>query len=177
MNTIIILLIILFLVFSKLGKIAGRMPAPPGPKETDLPVPVELPGYSDEDDVPLSGPWNKDGGVAPGRGQTENQASTPVLMKPEPQKTGDMRHASESATCRQPVGHPVPLEAVRQQPEPGELVCPQGRSLPGQRQEHRKRRRGKNPLAAALNSKSELVGSILVGEIIGSRGGYRGKRK
>ncbi|SFH12677.1 hypothetical protein SAMN05660649_03976 [Desulfotomaculum arcticum] len=177
MNTLIILLIIFYLVFSRLARTANRTPIPPRPKETDFPLPADTPNYSEEDDAPLSGPWNRNGGAVSGRRQEETPADDPVLMEPEPQRTGDIRHLPEPATRRQPVEQPVPLEVVRRQPEPGESVCPQGKSSPGQGQEHRKRRRGKNPLAAALNGKSELAGSILVGEIIGTRGGYRGRRK
>lgn len=184
MNTLIILLIIFYLVFSRLAKRTAnrtnRTPIPPRPKETDFPFSANTSNYSKEDDAPLAGPWNRSGGAVPGRRQEETPADDPVLMEPEPQRTGDIRQLPETATRRRPVEQPVPLEVVQrppEQPEPGEPVCPQGKSSPGRGQEHRKRRRGKNPLAAALNGKSELAGSILVGEIIGTRGGYRGRRK
>ncbi|WP_157833539.1 hypothetical protein [Desulfotruncus alcoholivorax] len=151
------------------------MPAPPGPKETDFPIPAEMPNYSEEDDAPLSGPWNRNSGAKEsGAKKRETIGCDPVLMEPGPQRTGDMQHVPESAAFK----HPAMVETVLlQQPESEELVCPKGEISPGRGQGRHKRRRRKNPLAAALNGKPELVGSILVGEIIGTRGGYRGRRK
>lgn len=163
MNTLIILLIIFYLVFSKLGRTARRTPAPPGPQETDFPVPADIPDYSAEDDAPLSGPWSRNGGAkTPSGRKAEKQAGDPVLMEPEPKRTGGSERARESAACKQQ--------------ESGELLCPQGEPFPGKGQGQHKRCR-KNPLAVALMSKSELVGSILVGEIIAKRGGLKGRRR
>jgi len=183
MNTLIILLIIFYLVFSKLARTSGRTPFPPRPGENDFPVPVELPDYNEEDDAPLSGPWNRDSGAAAPERKEDAQVTDPVFVEPRPQKNGELRQRTgeaqyqpDPANCRQQAEQPIPLQ-LRKQAEPEEFACQQGHWLPGQGHEHRKSRRRKNPLAAAICSKHELVGSILVGEIIATRGGFRGKRK
>jgi hypothetical protein len=219
MTKTIILMIIIYLVLTKImnrdgrdrsprttipgSNRTGRDASPAGPRGVpergadDAPLPGpwnRIPGS--ETDVPLPGPWNKF--PAP------EQADIPL---PGPWGRGPVdagREADRGRVDRNREPEPIPeksqprgktgLGTGRRDPEEAETFGEGPRRLPGRTVvsktdketgdakgavlepacRERKRCRSRNPLAV-LNDRSAMAGSMVLGEVIGSRGGWRRK--
>jgi len=124
-------------------------------------------GYASprSEDGPLSGPWDtsprSEDAPLPGPWELERT----VGATDEPQSPLEWDNEP-----RQPLPAAVAERAARPR---GNVDAP----APQRRQVARRRHRyASNPLAAALHSKNALMGSIIIGDVLNSRGG-RKKRK
>ncbi|MFA7466844.1 MAG: hypothetical protein WCY82_01080 [Desulfotomaculaceae bacterium] len=181
MKTVIIIMVIYF-VMQLLRRAAQGQQQP----RQDLP---EYHGSSE--DVPLSGPWdNSSSRERPVEAKTESGWESE--FEPDPQPAYEPGPVGGKRQQPKPEARPRDRAAVEQVriPEscrsidlgtPGECeaVSPQGRKAAAMQAPCRRRRRkGRvNPLTAVLDSQSTLVGSMVLGQVLGIRGGLAGERK
>ena len=137
--------------------------------------------YDDDydDDRPLSGPWNR---TSTGDSQPVPAPSRPVPVKtfppkpvalPEPDTVAEgygydwSKQQKERVTAQEPVPtKPAPKRSgVTPAPTPSLPVVSRHKTWSAD-----------NPLAAVLSNKNTLIGGMIVGEVIDSRGGRSGKR-
>jgi hypothetical protein len=194
-KTLIIILLVYLIIIRLRGKAPRyQFPRPEAPRPAvpdyrpagdDLPLPGPWSSPTDQEDAPLPGPWNR-----PARsGETcserpdkpvEQHRQTPG--KPEPQLDTDLqRDRARDAEQRRDRTAPGTGEGEftrcpRPAPAgekgncaPGEKAAAPGRQL----HRERKRYRAGNPVVAALHSKSTLAASVVLGEVLGPRGGRR----
>ena len=162
--------------------------------EPSLPGPWDIPGEP-RGDTPLPGPWEK---------KSPRERSVEVKTEPrwepefepepayKPGPVGDKRsearprdRAVEQVRIPEPrrgtdMGTQVPGRELFPGPSGEcEAVSPHGRrAVAMQEPLRRRRRKGRvNPLTAVLGSKSTLVGSMVLGQVLGTRGGLAGERK
>lgn len=161
---------------------AGDKPLP-GPWERRT-EPVE--------DIPLPGPWDR-------RQEQEKPVETETYNEPE------YEPGKEPVGTKHPFPEPPPRDAAaepfprrekpwredRKQPEkdgktprpvPGDkepFCAPEDRAAAVRQplRPERRHRRQVNPLEAVLRSKTTLVGSIVMGEVLGHRGGRAASRR
>jgi len=162
--------------------------------EPSLPGPWETPG--ERGDTPLPGPWEK-----------KSPRERPMEAKTEPRWEAEFEPepACEPGSVPEKRYKPQP-EARPRDKAVGQLKIPEQRQgtvmdtrVPGrelfsgpsgeceasspqvvavQKPLRRRRRKGRvNPLTAVLCSQSTLVGSIVLGQVLGTRGGLAGERK
>lgn len=165
MNTTIIILIIAYLIISRIiGRNKGNPPRRPGRRprgdiehtasgdatfgneEGPLPGPWDAPPRSE--DGPLSGPWNK------------------------PSRSGDPWEREEPVELEEPAYNrrqqPAAAEAIKKDTGP---VNDTVTTMPQKPPASRMQRRSGNPLAAVLHSKRAIVGGMIIGDVLNSRGG------
>ena len=135
--------------------------------ESSLPGPWDIPGEP-RGDMPLPGPWEN-------KSPRERPMETTMEPRWEPE--------SEPAQPRRDTGMGTPVSRRDTLPVSAgecEAVDPQNRRAVVMQQERFRRRRRKcrvNPLTAVLDSHSTLVGSMVLGQVLGTRGGLAGERK
>lgn len=176
MKTLILIMIIYFII-SKLRPRShqGSVPRPQNSgyrtandEEMPLSGPWDLPEA--DEDAPLSGPWNR----TPQDMRTEPLEPKAQHELPEKKDAGvpkqfDQRERAENT--REETHRDKQIAAILSRSDDKQQAEPQLFHAP--RKKHQNR--NDNPLVAALNSRSALVGSIVLGEVLGSRGG-KGRR-
>ncbi|KAF1084083.1 hypothetical protein SPSYN_02735 [Sporotomaculum syntrophicum] len=140
------------------------------------------------EDRPLSGPWDRvpQGGDRPVKGPWEtssqdedgpstapweHEGSAGAGGKPQPQCEYEEEVRTPQRQWEQTVID-LPLELSEQDNRPTALIKEVEMSAPRQGA----KLNASNPLAAALRNKNALVGSIIIGEVLNSRGGKVKKR-
>lgn len=166
--------------------------------EPSLPGPWDIPGEP-RGDTPLPGPWEKksprerpvetkteprwepefepEPGYEPGPVQEKRYKPQPEAR---PHDRGDELVRIPEPRRGTDAGAPVPRREVFPGPSGEcEAVSPQGRRAAAMQEPLRRRRRKcrVNPLTAVLSSQSTLVGSMVLGQVLGTRGGLAGERK
>ncbi len=163
--------------------------------ETSMSGPWDIPGEP-RADAPLPGPWDeKSSRPEPLETKTEPRREPgykpetaaepgPVREKrPEPRPKDRPRDRSEQVMFPEPrqvmvPGNPVPGRESVLHPGERETVETQGREAAAVLGHLRKRRkRQANPLTAVLSSQPALVGSIVLGQVLGTRGGRAAARR
>lgn len=160
--------------------------------ETSMSGPLDVPGAPRDDDAQLPGPWDKKG-----------PRPAPVEPKAEPRrKPGyEPETAAESGPVREqrqkprreekprdraveqvmvPKPRPVPgIQVPGREPVPRDAVEPKSREAVAvwEQPPGRRRQSHPNPLAAVLGSQSTLVGSIVLGQVLGTRGGRAAEKR
>jgi len=166
--------------------------------ETAMSGPWNIPGEP-RGDAPLPGPWDKEAPrprpletkAEPRRepGYKPETAAEPGPVREKRQKPRQEAKPRDRAVEQvmvpgpRPVtvpGNPVPgREALPCRPGNREAVELQGREAAAVREQplRRRRKRCSNPLTAVLSSQPTLVGSIVLGQVLGTRGGRAAERR
>lgn len=144
------------------------------------------------EDGPLSGPWDIStrGEDAPLPGPWEQECSTGAENKPQSptERENEPQFPRQQREQTNPAGDPPLVLGEQDRPRRLLNVAPQGdadhsdqpvaplsRPIPAT-DPSRWRCNAGNPLAAALSSKNALVGSMIIGDVLNSRGGRIKKR-
>jgi len=178
----IILIAFIYFVVQMLRRTAqGQQPRQDLPEyrqpgeDAPLPGPWDIPGET-RADTPLPGPWdNKSPRERPVEVKTEPSWEPEPIFEPVP--VGDNRsHDRAVEQVRNPeprrctdVGTPVSRR--------DDFPVSAGETVTMQQRRRRRRKRRVNPLTAVLGSQSTLVGSMVLGQVLGTRGGLAGERK
>jgi len=205
-TTLIVLLIVYFMISKIIGRVSHSLPERPiSCFSGDIEKPcssfkflsgedslLSSPGHilPSTEDRPLSGPWDipnrqKDG---PLRGPWESERSIEVEDLPQPTLEYENEPHSQQRQREQTVDPPLVLEELDRplsqfKTEAGEEDRSGDKSDTLSVQSFpvaipkRRERNASNPLAAAFRSKNALVGSIIMGEVLNSRGGRMIRRK
>lgn len=165
----LILIIILYFVINTIRAMSNRqMPRPgiPG-SSTDQDESIsgswDLPGQ--QNDEPLSGPWSN---RLPDNGSSDEEiakANPPVERRLEIEPLSDDYKEKIEPIADQP--------AVQPQIEVGSKTFGEEENISVTERQICRRRQTRNPVAAALANQNTIAGSIILGEVLGSRGGRR----
>ncbi|SFQ99805.1 hypothetical protein [Desulfoscipio geothermicus] len=161
--------------------LAGPWNRMPGP-EADVPLPGPWNKFPapEEADMPLPGPWDR-GPVDAGRDTDRGRVDRDREPEPMPEKRQPCENTGLGTGRRDPDEVKPFEEGPRRLPDRAAVskLDKKTGDAKGAVSEsacrERKRCRSRNPLAAVLNDRSALAGSMVLGEVIGSRGGRRRK--
>ncbi|WP_166510437.1 hypothetical protein [Desulfallas thermosapovorans] len=194
MSTTIIILIIAYLIMSRImGKNRGNLPRRPGrPPRGDIEHTASgdaicrneggpLPGPWDarSEDGLLPGPWDARGEDGPLPGPWDTRGEDGPLPGPwnRPPRSGNVPSPDSPWEWERPVELEEPVFNRRQQPAAAETIKDTGpvddtvTTIPQKPTANRMWRRAGNPLATAIHSKRTILGSMILGEVLNSRGG------
>lgn len=169
MGTTIIILIIAYLIMSKvMGRNEDNLPRRPGRRPRgDIEHTASGDATFRNEDGPLSGPWDassrSEDGPLPGPwNRLPRSDNVPLPGQWEREKTVELEEPVRNRRQQ-----PAVAEAIKDTCIANDTVT----SLPQKPPASRVWQRAGNPLAAALQSKRTIVGSMIIGDVLNSRGG------